>query len=173
MAINSILKNWIKQRTLWIGLILLSHSMEGVALFYQYVLNEPPCILCIHFRLLFIAIIIFSIIGLLTRHSKVGNILSLLGIVASFGFMTERAYQLLGTERLFISGECGFALNFPDWFAVDKWFPSFLQPMTSCGYTPEVLFGITMAESLMVFTVVMTLFSFWALVLGMSKESPS
>ena len=171
MNFNATLKYWIKSKILWIGLILLSLSMEGVAVFYQYVLNEPPCILCIHFRLLFIAVIIFSIIGLLTRDSKIANIFSLVGTAASFGFMTERAYQLLGTERLFISGECGFGLNFPDWFAVDKWLPSFFQPMTSCGYTPEVMFGITMAEALMVFTVVMTLFSIWAFVVALSKRS--
>jgi len=93
----------------------------------------------------------------------------MLGILTSFAFMTERAYQLLGTERRFIDGECSAGLNFPDWIAVDKWIPWLFQPMTSCGYTPEVLFGITMAESLMVFTVVMLLFCLWLFVLTLKK----
>jgi len=169
MSINSRLQQWIQGKTLWIGLILLSLSMEAVALFYQYVLNEPPCILCIHFRLLFVAVILFSLLGLLTHKSKLFRVLSMLGVVSSFAFMTERAYQLLGTERRFIDGECGFGLNFPDWIAVDKWVPWLFQPMTSCGYTPEVLFGITMAESLMVFTIVMLLFSLWLFVLALKK----
>ncbi len=172
MNINNTLQHWIKNKTLWIGLILLSLSMLGVAWFYQYVLEDPPCVLCIHFRLLFFVIILFSIIGLLTRHYKVGNIGSSLGVLASFAFMTERAYQTLGTERRFITGECGFTLNFPDWIAVDKWFPSFLKPMTSCGYTPEMLFGMTtMAEVLMVFTVIMTLFSAWMLILSFLRKT--
>jgi len=170
MKINSILQKGIKNKSLWIGLILLSLSMLGVAWFYQYVLDEPPCVLCIHFRLLFILIIFFSIIGLISRNNKLGNIVSAFGVLASFAFMTERAYQTLGTERRFISGECGFALNFPDWIAVDKWFPAFFQPMTSCGYTPEILFGITMAEVLMVFTVVMTLFSLWVFILSLFRK---
>jgi len=169
MSINSRLQQWIQGKTLWIGFILLSLSMEAIALYYQYVLNEPPCILCIHFRLLFVAIIIFSLLGLLTHKFKLLRIISMLGILSSFAFMTERAYQLLGTERRFIDGECGFGLNFPDWIAVDKWVPWLFQPMTSCGYTPEVLFGITMAESLMVFTVVMLLFSLWFFVLSLKK----
>jgi len=169
MSINSRLQQWMQGKTLWIGLILLSLSMEAVALFYQYVLNEPPCILCIHFRLLFVAIIIFSLLGLLTHKSKLFRVISMLGVVSSFAFMTERAYQLLGTERRFIDGECGFGLNFPDWIAVDKWVPWLFQPMTSCGYTPEVLFGITMAESLMVFTIVMLLLSLWLFVLALKK----
>jgi len=169
MSINSRLQQWVQGKKLWIGLILLSLSMEAVALFYQYVLNEPPCILCIHFRLLFVAVILFSLLGLLTHKSKLFRVLSMLGVVSSFAFMTERAYQLLGTERRFIDGECGFGLNFPDWIAVDKWVPWLFQPMTSCGYTPEVLFGITMAESLMVFSVVMLLFSLWLFVLALKK----
>lgn len=168
--ISTTLQRWIKGKTLWVGLILLSLSMEAVAWFYQYIMDEPPCVLCIHFRLLFVAIIIFSIIGLLTRRYKIGNIVSAFGILASFGFMTERAYQTLGTERRFITSECTFGLNFPDWIAVDKWFPSFFQPMTSCGYTPEILFGITMAEALMVFTIIMTLFSVWVFILSFLRR---
>ncbi|MCF6190497.1 MAG: disulfide bond formation protein B [Cocleimonas sp.] len=171
MKINSILHQMIKGKTLWIGLIMLSLSMLGVAWFYQYFMDEPPCVLCIHFRLLFVVIIIVSLIGLLTRHYKLGNILSSFGVLASFAFMTERAYQTLGTERRFITSECTFGLNFPDWIAVDKWFPSFFQPMTSCGYTPEILFGITMAEALMVFTVVMTLFSLRVFILSFSRKT--
>lgn len=170
MKINLILKHWITSKILWLGLILLSFAMLGVAWFYQYILDEPPCVLCIHFRLLFVVIILFSIIGLLSSKSKIGNILSAFGVFASFAFMAERAYQLLGTERRFINSECSFGLNFPDWIAVDKWFPSFFQPMTSCGYTPEILFGITMAEALMVFTIVMTLFSLWVFILSLLRK---
>lgn len=171
MSINSTLQHWINSKILWIGLIVLSLSMEGIALFFQYVLDEPPCITCIHFRLLFVVIILFSIIGLITYKSKIGRMISVVGVALSFFFMTERAYLLLGTERRFITGECGFALDFPDWIAVDKWVPWLFQPMTSCGYTPEILFGITMAESLMAFTVIMSLFSLWLIFSTFRKKS--
>jgi len=171
MKINSTLQKGIKNKSLWLGLILLSLAMLSVAWFYQYVLDEPPCVLCIHFRLLFIVTIFFSIIGLLSRNTKLGNIISAFGVLASFSFMAERAYQTLGTERRFINSECSFGLNFPDWIAVDKWFPSFFEPLTSCGYTPEILFGVTMAEALMVFTVVMTLFSLWVFILSLLRKA--
>jgi disulfide bond formation protein DsbB len=171
MKINAVLQDWIKGKNLWLGLILISLAMLGVAWYYQTVLDEPPCVLCIHFRLLFVAVILFSVIGLLTSKYKIANIFSTLGVLASFAFMTERAYQTLGTERRFINSECSFGLNFPDWFAVDQWFPSFFQPITSCGYTPEILFGVTMAEALMVFTIVMTLFSLWVFILSLFKKN--
>ena len=64
--------------------------------------------------------------------------------------MLERSYQLLGTERGFIMGECSMDTGFPSWFAIDKWLPSLFEPLITCGYTPEVAFGITMAEALLV-----------------------
>ncbi len=161
--------NWARGKLFWILLIALCVSMESVALVYQYLLNEPPCILCIHFRLLFVLIILIAIFGLLFCKNKVARVISLLGIVASFGVMTERAYQLLGTERGFVLGDCSVGLNFPNWLAVDKWIPWLFQPMTSCGYTPEIIFGITMAEVLMLFTVVMTLLFSLFLIVNIRK----
>ena len=74
--------------------------------------------------------------------------------------MVERSYQLLGTERGFVFGDCGFELGLPSWLAIDVWIPSIYRIETSCGYTPELIFGITMAEFLMVFSVGFLLLSF-------------
>jgi disulfide bond formation protein DsbB len=161
--------HWLQTKTPWVSLILLSILMLGVALFYQYQLDELPCVVCIHFRLLFVLVILFAVLGLFTRKSKFGNIISSLGIVSSFAFMTERAYVLLGTERRFIHGECSFGLNFPDWIAVDKWLPWIFEPKTSCGYTPTIFFGITMAETLMVFSIVMSLATLWMFVSSLRR----
>lgn len=81
----------------------------------------------------------------------------LLTLVAA-GF-TYTSYQLLGTERGFIAGACNFDLGLPDWFAVEQWIPWLFRVETSCGYTPEVAFGITMAEALMVVSVAMFIVS--------------
>jgi disulfide bond formation protein DsbB len=37
----------------------------------------------------------------------------------------------------------------PDWFALDRWFPDLFEVRNLCTYTPEVLFGLSMAESLL------------------------
>ena len=63
------------------------------------------------------------------------------------------------TERGTIFATCKMSAGLPDWFALDVWFPSVFQVWESCGETPELLFGITMAEGLMVFGVVMSLVS--------------
>ncbi|MDH5485720.1 MAG: disulfide bond formation protein B, partial [Gammaproteobacteria bacterium] len=59
----------------------------------------------------------------------------------------------------FIFGDCGFDTGLPAWFAVDQWLPWMFRVETSCGYTPELMFGITMAEALLVFSGVLLLLS--------------
>jgi disulfide bond formation protein DsbB len=43
----------------------------------------------------------------------------------------------------------------PGWFALDVWFPKLFKVWEPCGYTPELLFGVTMAEGLVLFSVTM------------------
>ena len=134
----------------WLALALIGLSFEAVALFYQYVLEEMPCVLCIQVRLWVMALIIVSLLVLMLYRLRFMQVLGhLLTVVIAAGLL-ERAYQLLGTERGFAVGDCGFDLGLPAWFAPDKWFPAMFQVETSCGYTPELLFGITMAEALIV-----------------------
>ena len=142
------------------GLALLTGvSLLVIALIYQYVFDERPCLLCIQVRLWVSVFIIVSFIGLLVRHNRVMNSISHLSIVLIAVALVDRSYQLLGTERGFIFGDCGFDLGLPSWFAIDEWLPSVYYVQTSCGYTPEIIFGITMAESLMVFSVALLLVS--------------
>ena len=139
-----------KSRLYWLALVIIGLSFEAVALYYQYVLDEMPCVLCIQVRLWVAALIILSLLALWLRRSGFTNVLAhLLGLVIAAGLL-ERSYQLLGTERGFVVGECGFDLGLPAWFAPDVWFPAMFQVETTCGYTPELLFGISMAEALIV-----------------------
>jgi disulfide bond formation protein DsbB len=143
----------------WLALVLIGLSFEGVALFYQYVLDQMPCVLCIHVRILMLALILVALAALLLRHLKWPNALvHLLTVLVAAGLL-ERSYQLLGTERGFTFSDCGLDLGLPDWLALDVWFPAVFQVQTTCGYTPELLFGITMAEALIVFSVVFVLVS--------------
>ena len=96
---------------------------------------------------------------LFLRHSGwLNGVMHLFTVFVAAGLL-ERSYQLLGTERGFTFGDCGMDLGLPDWLALDAWFPALFQVQTSCGYTPELLFGITMAEALIVFSAVFVLAS--------------
>ena len=151
-------------RLYWLAMALIGISFEAIALFYQNVLGEMPCVLCIHVRLWVTALIIVALLAQLQHRLKFKPVpVHLLSVVIAGGLL-ERSYQLLGTERGFVTGDCGFDLGLPAWFAPDKWLPSLFQVQTSCGYTPELLYGVTMAEALIVASAVFVLVSVTMLV---------
>lgn len=147
----------------WLLLLLAGLSFEGVALYYQHVLEELPCVLCIHVRIWVMALIAVSLAALWLGRNALMNLLAhLLTVVIAVGLL-ERSYQLLGTERGFTFSDCGFDLGMPGWLALDTWFPALFQVQASCGYTPVLLFGVTMAEALIVTSAALLL---WALLMA-------
>lgn len=153
-----------QNRWYWIMIIAVGVALLGVALFYQHYLEEWPCVLCIHVRLWITLLVFVACLGLFSMGNKIVNSgAHVLLVMVSVG-LVERSYQLLGTEKGFVFGDCGFSLGMPAWFAIEEWLPWIYRVETSCGYTPEILFGITMAEALMLFSVSLFLLSLSVLV---------
>lgn len=148
-----------ENRYYWLAFMLLAVALEAAALFYQYVLNYGPCILCIHVRIIVMGMLIVALGAFYLRHLRMGLLIANLLMTALWAFLLERSYLLLGVERGFIKGSCGFDSGLPTWFAIDQWFPFMFGIWESCGYTPELLFGITMAEALLLMSVVILLLS--------------
>jgi disulfide bond formation protein DsbB len=143
----------------WLALLGLGLLLEGMALIYQYALDFPPCVLCIHVRLWVMLMILVAGVGCLVYKTKLPNGLAHVLMAGVMAGMLERAWLLLGTERGFVLSSCNFNLGLPAWFAPDKWLPSIFEVQATCGYTPELFFGITMAESLVVMSTCLLLLS--------------
>ncbi len=152
------LQNIAHSRWYWLALVALGLSFITVALYYQYVLEQLPCVLCIQVRILMLCIT-FVAFNAFILHGRWSGLLAHILTVVIAASLLERSYQLLGTERGFVFRDCGFDLGLPSWLALDSWFPALFRVEASCGYTPELVFGITMAEALMVFSVVFLLIS--------------
>lgn len=153
------LKTISHSRGYWLLYIIGSLALLAAALYFQFVRELPPCLLCIQVRLLLSLLIVVSIAGLLSRTNRAVNVIAHLSVILVAVALIERSYQLLGTERGFVFSDCGFDLGLPAWFAIDEWLPWLYRVETTCGYTPEIIFSITMAEALMLMSVVMLLFS--------------
>jgi disulfide bond formation protein DsbB len=142
-----------RSKLYWAAIIVIGLALEGAALYYQYALNQYPCVLCIHIRIWVLALVLIGVLGLLVHRSRPGVVAAcLLSLVASIGLL-ERSWQTLATERLWLEGNCSMLSGLPSWFALDQWFPAVFGVQASCGYTPEIVFGITMAEALMAISV--------------------
>lgn len=143
----------------WLFLLLFAISLEATALVYQYFLDYYPCVICIHIRIIVLGMILISLAGLKFYAHHTARIILHLTMTGLFIIFIERSYHLLGVERGFVFGDCSMNSGLPDWFAIDQWFPSVFKIWEPCGYTPELLFGITMAEALIVISVALSLFS--------------
>lgn len=62
-------------------------------------------------------------------------------------------------------GSCSFDLGLPSWLALDKWMPLIFKVQTTCGYTPELAFGVSMAEVLLFVFCTTTLFMLYLLII--------
>ena len=166
--------NFSEKKYYWLTLLILSICLESVALFYQYVLEYQPCVLCIHVRIWVLGLFIISLFGILF-YKNWTILLSLHALTtAIMAGLFERSYQLLGTERGFIYGSCSMESGLPSWFALDEWIPLLFKVWEPCGYTPELLFTITMAEALIVLSfcllVISSLFTINHLVTRIKKN---
>lgn len=154
------LSNISRSAWYWSLLIIIGITSEGMALFYQYVLDFRPCVLCIHTRIWVLGFTIIASLALLIRHSAKLLVVAHALITLIMVGLLERSYQLLGTERGWVFGSCDFDLGLPEWLALQEWFPALFKIWEACGYTPELLFGITMAEALLVMSASLVLVSF-------------
>ncbi|MCW8851476.1 MAG: disulfide bond formation protein B [Gammaproteobacteria bacterium] len=159
MTLLKRLKDIQQGHVYWLVYIAGSLLLMAAAMYFQYIREEPPCLMCIQVRLLLSLLIFIAVIGLLTRRHPMMNVLANISTVLVALSMSERAYQLLGTERGFVFSDCGFDLGLPVWLALDEWLPWLFRVQTTCGYTPEIVFGITIAESLMVLSILLLAFS--------------
>jgi disulfide bond formation protein DsbB len=126
------------------GIALLS-----VALYYQYALGDEPCQVCIHARLWVVAFTLIALIMLITPQITLVRVLGNLGVLIAGAGLFERARYLYRLENGIGDGSCQFQLGMPDWFAVDRWMPWLFEVRNLCSFTPEMLLGLSMAETLM------------------------
>jgi len=141
-------------------------ALLGVALYYEYVVGALPCLQCVQIRLWVTAILAISVVGaVFHRHNRV-QLGCWVGFLLSAIALTERSWRLLATEYGLIIGECGVPTNpgLPAWFPLHEWFPALFRPETTCGAPLEMLFGITMAEATLAFSLVFTVGAFTGLV---------
>jgi len=148
-------------RILWLLFIGGCLFFEAFALYYQYVLDFPPCVVCIHVRILLTVLLLFAAFGLCLRQHFIARISSLLIMLTVCATLVERSWLLLGTERGFTMGSCSFDLGLPSWLALDQWAPLIFKVHTTCGYTPIIALGFSMAEILLVLFSLMSAFILW------------
>lgn len=159
----STLLQLLQSRWYWLTIALFGIALLGVALYYQYALGDEPCQVCIHARLWVVAYTLIALVMLITPQIKILRILGNGGVLIAGVGLTERARYLYRLENGMGDGSCQFQLGMPDWFAVDRWMPWLFEVRNLCSFTPEMLFGVSMAESLTASAIGISLLALLAL----------
>ena len=163
------LLRFLGSRWYWLGLSLFGIALLGVALYYQHALGDEPCQVCIHARLWVVAFTLTALIMLVIPQISLLRVLGNLGVLIAGAGLFERARYLYRLENGIGDGSCQFQLGMPDWFAVDRWMPWLFEVRNLCSFTPEMLFGLSMAETLMVLAIGIALLAALALAGGLRK----
>ena len=143
---------------------LFGITLLGVALYYQYALGDEPCQVCIQARLWVVAFTLIGFIMLVTPQISLLRALGNLGVLVAGAGLFERARYLYRLENGIGDGSCQFQLGMPDWFAVDRWIPWLFEVRNLCSFTPEMLFGLSMAETLMGVGAGVCLLAVWVMI---------
>ena len=143
------LSQFLQSRWYWLALALFGIALLGVALYYQYALGDEPCQVCIHARLWVVAFTLVALIVLVTPQTSLLRVVGNVGVLIAGAGLFERARYLYRLENGVGDGSCQFQLGMPNWFAVDQWMPLLFEVRNLCSFTPKMLFGFSMAESLM------------------------
>ncbi|MAF99897.1 MAG: disulfide bond formation protein B [Arenicellales bacterium] len=159
----------------WFALFIFGILLEAVALVYQYWLDYLPCVLCIHTRMLVFAALVVSALMLWGRSIRMFRLGAHLLLIVIWAALTERSWQLLATERRWSIGECSMDSSLPGWIPLERMMPWLFRIEEPCGYTPEMLFGVTMAEALIILAPSMTLAMAVMLIRSetLKRQSPS
>lgn len=164
--IKSTIETALTTKWYWCLLALLGLAMEATALYYQYVLGDEPCQVCIHIRIWVAAFTLLALVMCVLPRIKWLELLGHGLIVGSMIGFFERSKYLYDVEMGRGEGSCEFFLGFPEWFALDKWLPFIFEVRNLCGFTPNMPWGLTMAESLLSMSVGLLVVSVIALVVN-------
>lgn len=146
--------NGAKEFWFWGVIALTALGLEIGALFYQHVLNILPCELCIYVRVWLVGLFCVSLLAMWLNRWAFARFLLLIAVMAlSIGLANETWNLIVVEYGIGDGGACSFFANFPSWAPLDKWLPFMFEVQEFCQATPDIIFGITMAHSLVVVSV--------------------
>jgi disulfide bond formation protein DsbB len=145
------LNSFSKTRLGWLLLLLSIIFFESSALFFEHVMNLPPCVMCIYERVAMIGIGIAAIIGLLAPKNGILRWIGLLG----WGYSAYRglalAYQHVGFQfEPSPFATCDLFVSFPSWAPLNHWVPWMFEAYGDCAKVEWTFLDLSMPQWLVI-----------------------
>lgn len=123
-----------RQPGAWALLFLSALGLEASALYFQYVMELQPCIMCIYQRTAVFGIMFSALLPMLAN-----NILTRLvgycgwAVSAIWGLQIAIEHVNIQTAANPFFATCEIVPNFPQWAPLHEWLPSIFAATGDCG----------------------------------------
>jgi len=136
----------------WLILGISALVLELCALFFQYMMDLAPCIMCVYQRAAIAAIFLSGLVGSIGCKFIITRIIAfaLWGVGAIWGLLIaiEHVEIQANSGSLFFS--CEFIPNFPSWAPLHQWIPFLFDATGDCGDINWQFFGFSMPQMMIV-----------------------
>ena len=150
----------------WQLLAISALGLEMAALFFQYVLDLEPCIMCIYQRVAIWAIFFAGIVGSLGAQYLLARVtaLGLWGTGAIWGLLIALEHVDAQSSKMSFLFSCEFIPNFPSWAPLHEWIPALFAAAGDCGNISWQFLGHSMPQWMVGCYSSYT--AFWAAIIG-------
>ncbi len=138
-------------RLSWIVLFISALGLELSALFFQYVMELEPCVMCIYIRVAVLGLMIAGLVGIIGCQYRWIRFIGILiwGVSSVWGVKLAQELEVIQSgSSLFAT--CSFLPDFPTWMPLHQWLPSVFMPTGMCTDIPWQALGLTMAQWMVV-----------------------
>jgi len=137
-------------RYFWLAGAFYLLLMEAIALYYQYVLEYYPCALCVQIRAWVSGAIILSIGFSFVSEHLWWRWTGLTLTTTLVGGALYTSWYAFGVENGTVLSSCTMGAGFPEFMPLDQWIPWLFSAQGMCGRSPDMWFGLTMNEGLLI-----------------------
>ena len=134
----------------WLLLAATALGLELTALYFQYVLELDPCVLCVYERTAVAGIFAAGLLGAIAPRVRLlrWSGLVLWGVSAGWGLLI--AMQHVGIQLGELDLTCDYLPDFPAWAPLEQWWPEVFMPTGLCGDVQWVFAGLSMPQWMVV-----------------------
>ena len=147
----------------WFILLVSTIGLEVAALYFQYLMDLRPCIMCIYQRTAVFGIM-FSILPVVLLNNIMTRFLAFVGwgVSSIWGLLIAIEHVDIQTAANPFFATCEFVPNFPSWLPLHEWLPNIFAATGDCGDINWSFFNMTMPQwMIIIFSVYSVL---WAAV---------
>lgn len=172
--LNNIAK-WPAQRWPWTVLAVSAFALEAAALFFQYVMDLDPCVMCVYQRVAVLGLFVSALPAMVVPGNLIARAVSAVGATVSAVWGFKIAYehvQMQNPENFMLLLSCDVIPQFPSWLQLHKMIPAVFEPRGMCGDIDWSFLSLSMPQWMAVLfaAYAVTLIASFTLRLALTKR---